>query len=110
MATSLLIREQGPLNVRVDQGGDSLAVKAVGELDLSTAAALEESVRYALQRDASSIVLDLAGVSFIDLPGLRVVLWAADRGREDGDRIRIRLGSGAVRRMIDTGPIGFASG
>jgi anti-anti-sigma factor len=49
----------------------------------------------------ASIVLDLERVSFIDSMGLRVLVWAARDSREEGDRLRIDCGSGAVRRRIE---------
>jgi anti-sigma B factor antagonist len=92
---------EGPLEVRVDEDGDSLTVRVVGELDLATAPIVEDSLRSARERNPSSIVLDLDSVGFIDSTGLRMLLVAARRSREDGDRLRIRCRAGPVRRMIE---------
>jgi anti-anti-sigma factor len=54
-----------------------------------------------LESGASSIVLDLTAVNFIDPAGLRVLLWAAARSPEDRDRLRIDCGSPAVRQLIN---------
>ena len=93
------VRREGLFSVRVAEDGDELAVHAVGELDIASAPALEHSMLHALESGAPSIVLDLTGVTFIDWMGLRVLLWAA-RSDENGDSLRIRIGS-AVRRMIE---------
>jgi anti-anti-sigma factor len=53
-----------------------------GELDMSSGPALQE--RLARARDGASIVLDLAGLAFIDSAGLRALLTAhADCSRRD---------------------------
>src|SRR5215217_6889228 len=101
MATSISVRKHGGLTIRIDQHGDSLAVRAAGELDIASAPALEDSLLHALESGASSIVLDLTGVTFIDPTGLRVLLWAAAHSDEDGDRFRIDSGSAAVRRLLE---------
>jgi anti-anti-sigma factor len=76
-------------------------VRAVGELDIATAPLLEERLRQTFEYHAGPTVLDLTEVSFIDRAGLRVLILAALRSREDRDRLRIRIGTGAVQRMIE---------
>ena len=50
-------------------------MRAAGEPDPATAAQLASDLA-ALSRDAGTIELDLGGVTFIDLAGLRAVLDA----------------------------------
>ena len=99
MDTVRSVRE-GPLTVRIDRDGESFALCAVGDIDAATAPALEGSLRSVLQRDASSITLDLTEVSSIDPTGIRVLLWAAEHAREIGDQLRIRCGSHGVRSVL----------
>ena len=66
----------GDLTVRLDEDGDSLAVRVAGELDIATAPALESALLHALDSGAASILVDLERVSFIDSMGLRVLVWA----------------------------------
>ena len=101
MATSTSILRQNGFTARIDQDRDSVAVRVAGEVDIATAPALEETLLHALESGAPSIVVDLKQVSFIDSAGLHVLMWAAKESREDGDRLRIDCGSGAVRRMIE---------
>jgi anti-sigma B factor antagonist len=51
-------------------------VRAVGELDVASAPSFEEELRHALATDASTIVVDLARVTFMDSTGLRALLVA----------------------------------
>lgn len=98
---SISIRKHGSLTIRTEQPGDSLVLRANGELDIASAPGLEHSLLHALESGASSVVLDLTAVTFIDPVGLRVLLWGAGRSREHGDRLRIDCGSPAVRQLID---------
>jgi len=98
---SVRVRQHGALTIRISQARESLLLRAAGELDMASAPGLEHSLLQALESSAASIVLDLTAVDFIDNAGLRVLMWAAGRSREDGDRLRIDCGSPAVRRLID---------
>ena len=101
MVASVSVRKAGGLTVRIEQDGDSLLVRASGELDIATANTLDEELRRVSYCDAAPIILDLGEVDFLDSMGLRTVLTAAKHSTENADCLRIRLGSGAVRRVIN---------
>lgn len=100
MMASCSTRE-GPLAIRIDDDGDSLTIRLVGELDIATAPMLEELLRSASSGNRSSVTLDLDSVAFIDSSGLRILIVAAQSSRRDGDRLCIRCGPSSVRRMIE---------
>ena len=100
MGTSVSVRKDGQLTVRIEQHGDSLIVRALGELDIATANSLDEELGRAWYCDASPITLDLGEVDFLDSVGMRSLLAAAKHSGENGDRLRIRPDSAAVRRVI----------
>ena len=83
------IREDVGLTVRVEQDGEALVVRASGELDLSNAKTLEAELRRAIGGDASEVILDLGGVSFIDLAALRGLLLMAKQSLPNGGRLRL---------------------
>ena len=89
----------GPLTVQLHADGESLTVRATGELDIATTNVLQKALRHAFDGDTASIILDVAEVTFIDSMGLRAVLWAAEP--QDDHRLSVRRGSGAVCRMIE---------
>jgi anti-anti-sigma factor len=97
MATPRSARH-GPLTVQLDQDGESLTVRASGELDIGTTEVLQKALRHAFDGDAAAVILDVAEVTFIDSMGLRALLWAAEH--KDGHRLSVRCGSGAVARII----------
>ena len=77
-----------------------LTLRAAGELDIDSAALVEQTLLRAFEGGAGSIVLDLTAVSFIDAAGLRLLMWAAECSREDSGRLRmecIRRGSPPAR-------------
>jgi anti-sigma B factor antagonist len=105
LAASVSVRKDGRLTVRIERDGDSLVVRALGELDIATANSLDEELRRVWYCDASPIMLDLGEVDFLDSVGVRSLLAVAKNSRENGDRLRIRLASAAVRRVINV--VGF---
>lgn len=85
---------------------DGVRVRVEGELDVATAPALEEALKRAEASDASGIVIDLTGVSFIDSTGLRTLLEAHARdagGPEEArlPRLRITPGSEQAQRLFE---------
>lgn len=100
MGPSAPMHGGGPLAVHIEQDGTALVARVVGELDIATAEFLDQELRRALRGNASPIVLDLGAVGFIDSRGVQVLLAAARRSRENGDRLRIRRGSEVVDRVI----------
>ena len=81
--------------------GRVVRVRVEGELDLASAPEL----RTALGREVcagSSVVLDLAGVAFMDCAGLGAIVSAAEEARRDGGDLRLASAvPGHVRRLIE---------
>ena len=56
--------------------GDPPVLKVAGEIDLATVDALRTALEEAVSTDPT-VVVDMAGVTFFDATGLRVILQAA---------------------------------
>lgn len=71
-----------------------------GELDVVSGARLE---RLLLDIDDAGriVLLDLAGVTFVDSTGLRSLLAASRRAQVDGRRLALANPSPVVRRLLD---------
>jgi anti-anti-sigma factor len=81
---------------------DGIVYVAVdGELDLATAALLEAALAEAEATAATSVVVDLGRVPFIDSAGLEVLLRARDRSDKDGQRLRLTAGTPQVQRLFE---------
>ncbi len=89
------------LSIVSERRVDGVHVAATGELDIATAESLERELHAAEESDASMIVLDLSGLTFIDSTGLRLVLEVNDRCGGEADRLRVIAGSPALERLLD---------
>jgi len=85
-----LIAALGGLKMHSERRGDVHTIALSGELDLVTHRDVERELRLVEETDAAAIVLDLSGVSFIDSSGIRMLLLARARTRDDGARLNFR--------------------
>ena len=96
------------LSIRVSRDGGALVLGLSGELDLENAATLDDQLARAEDSDAQKIVLDLRGLRFIDSSGLKSILIATRRSREDGNRLGILRGRGEVASLLEVTGIDLA--
>ena len=101
MGNSEGIGEDVGLTIREEQGGDALVVSAYGKLDLANFKTLDAELRKAIAGDASEVILDLGGVSFLDSAGLRMVLMMAKQSLRNGGRLRLLRGSAPVEHVVE---------
>jgi anti-anti-sigma factor len=77
-------------------------IRVLGELDLSVTGLVDQEIRRAEATDAASIVLDLDQLEFVDASGIRLLVEASGRSRDDGGRLRIRRASAPqVERVFE---------
>ncbi|MGI8803485.1 MAG: STAS domain-containing protein [Solirubrobacteraceae bacterium] len=81
--------------------GDTVRLVVRGELDLATAPRLSERLAEIEATAAPLIVIDLTGVPFIDSTGLRALLEADFRSRENGSRLRMTEGCAQAQRLFE---------
>jgi anti-sigma B factor antagonist len=90
----------GALMIGSQRAGEVHTVTLCGELDLSTAGPVEQELERVEAGDASTIVIDLSGLTFISSSGIALLLSAQARSRADEGRLRVRRGSEAVQRVM----------
>jgi len=71
-----------------------------GELDISTYEDARARLAEAERAAPELLVVDLAGLRFVDSTGVRLILSADERARESGRRLALRLGDGPARRVF----------
>ena len=81
-------------------GERTAEVVLTGELDITTYADAEKRVTAAEQTTPALLIIDLAGLQFVDSTGVRLILAADQRAREQSRRLAIRLGDGLARRVF----------
>jgi anti-sigma B factor antagonist len=84
---------------RSDRGTVRLAL--AGELDISSASQLDDELAKIEAAAPPVIVLDLRELEFLDSTGLRAVVAADARAREQGRRLAIVRGPAAVHRVFN---------
>jgi anti-anti-sigma factor len=101
----------GRLSVTSKREGDVHTIGLIGELDLATAAEAEQQLTRA-EAGATSIVLDLSALTFIDSTGIRMIVAADARARANSHCFRLLRGSPRVQRVFEISGIekivGFA--
>jgi anti-sigma B factor antagonist len=88
------------LDVRTEDRDGLVHVALVGELDLSTVAKVQEELRRIEAAAPATVVVDLSKLTFLDSTGLRCLVTADERAREDGRRMVIVRGPDAVQRVF----------
>jgi anti-sigma B factor antagonist len=73
-----------------------------GELDLASTPTLERELASVESSGAKKIVIDLAGVGFMDSTGLQALLRARERARtETGIQLALKRGPHQVQRVFE---------
>jgi anti-sigma B factor antagonist len=98
MSTSDLFGQA--LKIEIERHGEQMRLVLSGDLDISSAARLEEALEAAEAEDVSTICLDLRELLFIDSMGLRAILSAQLRLSVDGDRLTLIPGCERVQRVF----------
>jgi anti-sigma B factor antagonist len=75
-------------------------VRLTGELDLVTARLLEEFLADVLRSGSARLVVDLAGVTFMDCTGLGVMLRARDASVSRGGGLRLVALPRRIRALL----------
>lgn len=86
------------LTIGVTGNGEWCRVTAAGELDVATVDRLDEALADALGR-SPMLVLDLAGIAFIDSTGLNALVRARQRAMRSRARF-VLVPSPIVRRLL----------
>jgi anti-sigma B factor antagonist len=88
------------LDVRTEDRDGLVHMALVGELDLSSVAKVQEELRRIEANSPATLVVDLSKLTFLDSTGLRCIVTADERAREEGRRIVIVRGPDAVQRVF----------
>jgi anti-anti-sigma factor len=89
------------LLVAVEESDATLRVRLEGEFDLTAVPLVERVLDRVSQAPAPRrVVLDLRGVSFLDLAGLRTILRADARGRAETFEVLVVRPRGTASRIF----------
>ena len=88
------------LTLNTERRERTVVVSFEGEMDISEADRVEEQLRSAETDQPPFLILDLRGLTFLDSTGLRLVLEADTRARDQGRRLAIIPGPDVVHRIF----------
>jgi anti-sigma B factor antagonist len=91
-----------PLDLNTEKNSDgTVRLALTGEFDIASAQRVEEEMTRLEGGEAQLILLDLRGLEFMDSTGLRTVVGADARAREQGRRLLIVPGPEPVHRIFE---------
>ena len=85
---------------RVRPAREATRLQAIGELDLAAVSVLRTPADELLDSGVQQLVIDLRGVTFIDVSAVRLLVDLAARAADGGRRLTVIEGSAQVRRML----------
>ncbi|MDX6679361.1 MAG: hypothetical protein QOE31_3413 [Solirubrobacteraceae bacterium] len=91
------IHQLARLSMVSEPNGEVHTLSLDGEFDLVNAPRVERELRSIEATDAGVILVDLAGVTFIDSTGIRVLIIAAARSRRDNRLVLAGASPGVLR-------------
>jgi anti-sigma B factor antagonist len=88
------------LSVTVQRDSGPVQVVAAGEIDMSTAGQMRDSLVAAWNEHPSAVVVDLAAVTFMDSSGIAALVEARNRAVEAGGSLTVVNPQPMVRRVL----------
>ncbi len=100
--TRRAVPSSGNLEISVDQAGKDATVRPSGRIDVDSSPDLRDRLRTLLSEGAlpQSIIVDLAGVSYIETSGIATLIEALRIARHHQVELRLQGLSGAVLRLF----------
>lgn len=90
------------LAIETEQQGPLATLSLTGEIDLSSAHLLVDTIDEVIDGGAATVVLDFAGVTFINSTGLGAMVAATKRLRADGGDLVLRRFRGIPASALAT--------
>jgi anti-sigma B factor antagonist len=89
------------LEIAVSESGGVRLLRLSGELDMAGVDRFERMLAPDEAPEEATFVVDLRGLTFIDSSGLRAVIMADQRVREEGGRFIVVRGSDRVNEVLE---------
>ena len=87
-------------DLETSREGDQVRLSLFGELDIAAAPRVDEALAEVEPDHPAHVVLDLRGLTFLDSTGLRSILGADARAREQDRRLTLIQGPEVVQRVF----------
>jgi len=94
--------DEPTISLQIEHSGGGAVVSVGGELEFGTAASLRTALIDLSQQGCDPLVVDLAGLEFIDSTGLSLLIQAKQRFESDGREFALRRPTHRVLRVLET--------
>lgn len=91
----------GQLVIEKTEESGAVVLVLSGELDLASAPMLERELREAEAASPGRLVIDLAGLAFMDSTGLQALLRARERANTNDHQLALRRAPHQVQRVFE---------
>jgi anti-sigma B factor antagonist len=88
------------LTTKVREAEGAILIALFGELDISEVENVEKALGAAEAKHPKALIIDLRGLEFLDSSGIRLLVEADLRAREEDRRLTLVRGSEAVHRVL----------
>jgi anti-sigma B factor antagonist len=89
------------IDLRTEDGGETLVFKLRGSLDLATAPTVRAALSEATDKGGHDLIVDLTQLEFLDSTGLGVLIGAHRRAAEHGGSLRLIASDGPISRLLN---------
>jgi len=96
----MMLAEMSRLTYQSDETDGTVKLVLSGEFDLSSASLIEDVLKEIEAQHPPVLLLDLRELTFMDSTGLRVMVSADARARDDSRRLAIVQGPEPVHRVF----------
>ena len=90
----------GQLTIRSSRHDCTHVIAVVGALDVATAQRVEDALRTVEATDVEQVIIDLAGLTFVDSSGVHIIARAEERCRTTVKRLVLRPGAPQIQRVF----------
>jgi anti-sigma B factor antagonist len=89
------------IDLKTEDGGDTLVFKLRGSLDLATAPTVRAALSDATEKGSHHLIVDLSQLEFLDSTGLGVLIGAHRRAAEHVGSLRLVVRDGPILRLLN---------
>jgi anti-anti-sigma factor len=89
------------LEIAVSESGGVRSLRLIGELDMAGVDRFERLLAPDQPADATTLILDMRELTFIDSSGLRALIMADQRVRDEGGRFIVVRGPDRVNEVLE---------
>jgi anti-sigma B factor antagonist len=89
------------LSLATQRDGEQVNLAVGGEIDISTADALERAIADAINGGSGTVIVDLSDVTFMDSAGINALLKGRRWADAKDQQFRVTGATGIVRQILD---------